>query len=185
MTETQRSKLAGIGLLALSVSVEPGCCTVRCDPVAAASSYTKHTWHVRARVSICVCACLSLSLSLGVKVVELADATLYSENEQLDNLCRRMLNLPKPTFDHLNQVIASQLVHLCLPVRSRINIVVNCCCTITASCNSVAERAAQRVVFVCSLLTVVFMRASTPGAGDPERRFTRRAGVRSSSGEYG
>eukprot|EP01044_Picomonas_judraskeda_P022685 COSAG03_NODE_5732_length_1186_cov_1.082797_1_plen_58_part_10 len=58
MTETQRSsKLAGIGLLALSVSVEPGRCTVRCDPVAAASSYTKHTWHVRARVSICVCVC--------------------------------------------------------------------------------------------------------------------------------
>jgi tubulin delta len=57
---------------------------------------------------ICIC----------VQVVELADATLYSENEQLDNLCRRMLNLPKPTFDHLNQAIASQLAHLCLPVRS-------------------------------------------------------------------
>lgn len=92
-----------------------------------------------ARVCLSVFVSVCLSLSLGVKVVELADATLYSENEQLDNLCRRMLNLPKPTFDHLNQVIASQLVHLCLPVRSRINIVVSCYCTITVGCKSVAE----------------------------------------------
>lgn len=56
-----------------------------------------------------------------VQVVQLADATLYSENEQLDSLCRRMLKLPKPTFDHLNQIIASQLAHLCLPVRKLLN----------------------------------------------------------------
>ena len=93
----------------------------------------------RVCLSVFVSVCLSLSVGVGVKVVELADATLYSENEQLDNLCRRMLNLPKPTFDHLNQVIASQLVHLCLPVRTHINIVVSCYCTITVGCKSVAE----------------------------------------------
>ena len=93
----------------------------------------------RVCLSVFVSVCLSLSVGVGVKVVELADATLYSENEQLDNLCRRMLNLPKPTFDHLNQVIASQLVHLCLPVRTHINIVVSCFCTITVGCKSVAE----------------------------------------------
>ena len=49
------------------------------------------------------------------KVAQVSDATLYAENEALDQLCGRMLNLPKPTFDHLNQVIAGQLLQLCLP----------------------------------------------------------------------